>query len=174
MRRGKDSYVMQKGGEMNTFIIYDSQFGNTERIAKAIANTLSEFGQARAVHINQTQPNELGEVDLLILGCPTQGWRPTKAMQSFLEHISPESLGSLSIACFDTRFQKPRWMTGSAAEGIARKLRKMTAEPLLPPESFFVNGTEGPLDSGEEERAAKWALMLHEKYEVSQSHLVTR
>ena len=95
-------------------------------------------------------------------------------MRAFLEHISPESLSNLSIACFDTRFQKPRWMTGSAAVGIARKLHKMSVEPLLPPESFFVNETQGSLESGEGERAAKWALMLHEKYEASQPHLVTR
>ena len=159
---------------MNTLIIYDSQFGNTERIAKAIANTLSEFGQARAIPVNQMQPTELREADLLILGCPTQAWRPTPAMQSFLENISPEPMRNQMLACFDTRFRKPRWMTGSAAEGIARKLRKMRVEPVVPPESFFVNGTQGPLESGEGERAAKWALMLREKYETSQTHLVTR
>jgi flavorubredoxin len=34
----------QQGGKMNTLIIYDSQFGNTERIAQAIADTLRAFG----------------------------------------------------------------------------------------------------------------------------------
>jgi len=52
----------------------------------------------------------------------------------------------------------------------------MGVEPLVPPESFFVKAMkkEGPLIAGEMERAATWARMLGEKYEASQSHLVTR
>ncbi len=77
---------------MNTFVVYDSQFGNTERIAQAIADMLREFGQARAVRVDPTQAIDFQGVDLLILGCPTQGWRPTLAMQSFLINVSPKSL----------------------------------------------------------------------------------
>ena len=159
---------------MNTLVIYDSQFGNTEQTARAIANTLSEFGQARAVHVNQTHPTDLREVGVLILGCPTQAWKPTPAMQSFLAHFPPDVLNSLMVACFDTRFRKPLWMTGSAAKNIARKLHQVGAEPILPPESFFVKDTQGPLDEGELERAAKWAWGLHEKYEAIQPHLAAR
>lgn len=159
---------------MKTFVIYDSQFGNTERIAKAIATTLGEFGQAQAVRVNQILPAELRGVDMLILGCPTQGWKPTPAMQSFLEHIPPESVRSLRIACFDTRFNKPRWLTGSAAVKMVLKLRSMGIEPVVPPESFFVKKSQGPLEIGEEERAAKWALMLREAYQTVQPHVITR
>lgn len=156
---------------MKTLIIYDSQFGNTERIAQAIANTLSEFGQARAVHISQAHPTELREADLLVLGCPIQGWKPTPAMQTFLEHIPSGSLSSVRAACFDTRLRWPRWLRGSAADEISRQLRKRGCEPLVPPEGFLVKGKEGPLQSGEVERAASWARMLREKYEASRPHV---
>jgi flavodoxin len=157
---------------MNTLVIYDSQFGNTERIAQAIASMLSEFGQARAIRVDPTHPVDFQGVDLLILGCPTQGWKPTPAMQTFLGNVSPKSLRGLAVACFDTRFDKPRWMTGSAARVMDKKLRAMGVLPALPPESFFVAGTEGPLASGELERAAKWARMLREKIEAP--HLAVR
>ncbi len=157
---------------MNALVIYDSQFGNTERVAQAIAGMLSEFGQARAVRVDPTQPVERQGVDLLILGCPTQGWRPTPAMQSFLENVSPASLSGLAVACFDTRFQRPRWMTGSAAKVMDRKLREKGALPVLPPESFFVTGTQGPLVDRELDRAASWARKLREKSEIP--HLAVR
>jgi len=52
----------------------------------------------------------------------------------------------------------------------------MGVEPIVPPESFFVKAMkkEGPLLDGEVERAASWAVMLREKYEASESHLVTQ
>ena len=157
---------------MHTFVVYDSQFGNTERIVNIIANTLLEFGQVRAVRVNQIHAVELQGVDLLVVGCPTQGWRPTPAMRSLLEHLPAGSLNGLAGACFDTRFQRSRWVTGSAARSIARQLRKKSASLLLPPESFFVEGTKGPLVEGEAERAAAWAQELGEKAGARQ--LVTR
>ena len=151
---------------MNTIVICDSQFGNTERVAQAIANALAEFGEGRAVHVNQTNPAELRDVDLLVLGSPMQGWKPTLAMLAFLDNIPPGSLSSVNTACFDTRLRWPSFLRGSAADWIARKLRDIGAEPLLPPEGFLVKGTEGPLRDGELERAASWARALREKYEA--------
>jgi flavodoxin len=160
---------------MNTVVVYDSQFGNTERIAQAIADTLRAFGQAQAVRVNPARPIELQGVDMLILGCPTQGFRPSPAMQSFLGNVSYQSLSGLAVAYFDTRFRGGFWKR-SAAPRMAGQLRKMGIEPLVPPESFFVKTMkkEGPLLAGEVERAATWARMLGEKYEAFQSHLVTR
>ncbi len=161
---------------MNTVVVYDSQFGNTERIAQRIANALRAFGQTQAVRVDPAHPVELQEVDMLILGCPTQGLRPTLAMQSFLVKVSEASLSRVAIACFDTRFRGLLWKH-SAAPWMVKQLRTMEVEALVPPESFFVKFTQdgkGPLLAGEMERAASWARMLHEKYEASQPHLVTR
>jgi flavodoxin len=150
---------------MNALVIYDSQYGNTERIAQAIADTLSQAGQARAVRVDKESPCSLEGVDLLIMGSPTQGWRPTKAIQSFLGHISPGDWSGLAAASFDTRFRGPRLFTGSAARGIFKSLRIKGCSLLLPAESFFIKGTEGPLQDGEIERAATWARLVREKYE---------
>jgi len=160
---------------MNTFIVYDSQFGNTERIAQAIADTVRAFGQASAVRVDPAHPVSFQGVDLLILGCPTQGMRATPAMQSFLGKVSSQRLRGLTVACFDTRFRGFLWKS-SAAPHMARQLRTMGVEPLVAPESFFVKAMkkEGPLLAGEVERAATWARMLCEKYEASESHLVMR
>ena len=153
---------------MNTLIVYDSQFGNTARIAQTIADTLRAFGQAQAVRIDPAQPVSFQGVDLLIVGCPTQGFRPTPAMQSFLGTIPFPSLDGLAVACCVTRFRGVLWKS-SAATRMARQLRTMGVESLVPPESFFVKSMkkEGPLLAGEVERAATWAQMLCNKVEVS-------
>ncbi len=160
---------------MNTFVIYDSQFGNTEQIAQAIAGALRAFGQAQAVRVDPAHPIELQGVDLLILGCPTQGFRPTPAMLSFLGTVSYQALSGLAVACFDTRFRGRLWKH-SAAQHMAGQLHTIGVEPLVPPESFFVKFTregKGPLLAGEVERAASWALSVHQQYLAPQPHLAT-
>ena len=152
---------------MNALVLYDSQYGDTERIAQAITDTLGEFGEARAVRLDPRQSVELQGLDLFILGCPTQGWRPTPAIQSFLEETTSEELGGLVGACFDTRFRLPRFMTGSAAKVMAAKLREKDVSLLTEPESFFVKGTEGPLRDGELERASTWARTLVQEVEAT-------
>jgi flavodoxin len=158
---------VEKGGKVNSLVVYDSQYGNTERAARTIASGLSQFGEARAVNVKQAQPSEFREIDLLILGCPIQGWKPSPGMLTFVERISSESLKGPKVACFDTRLQWPSLLRGSAADWIAKKLRAIGVEPLVRPEGFLVNGTKGPLKDGEEERAANWARTLREKYETS-------
>src|SRR5215211_8555064 len=70
---------------MNALVFYDSHYGNTECIARIIANTLRASEEVRAVHVDAAHPAELKSVDLLVVVCPKQGWRPTPAIQSFLE-----------------------------------------------------------------------------------------
>src|SRR5829696_5310996 len=159
--------VASKEEVMIALVLYDSQYGDTERIAQAIADTLGEFGEVRAVRLDPAQPVELQGLELFIVGSPTQGWRPTPAIQSFLEGTSSEELGGLGSACFDTRFRLPRFMSGSAANVMAAKLREKGVSLLVPPESFFVKGTEGPLRDGELDPAAPWARMLIKEVEAA-------
>src|SRR5215207_6448902 len=118
-------FASRKEEMMNALVVYDSQYGNTERIAQVIADTLGEFGAARAVGLDPGQGIELEGVGMFIVGCPTQGWRPTPAIQSFLEELSSEELRGLTVACFDTRFRLPRLMTASAAKVSNRQAAKL-------------------------------------------------
>jgi flavodoxin len=158
---------------MNTVIVYDSQYGNTEHIAQAIAETLCRFGQAQVVRIDPNRQVSLQKVDLLILGSPTQGFRSTQAMQSWLGSVSSQQLRGLVIACFDTRFQGLLWRI-SAAPSMTKQLHTKGVELIVPPESFFVKAMEkeGPLLAGERERAVRWALSIHQAYEAHAAHLV--
>lgn len=154
---------------MKTLVIYDSQYGNTEQVAQAIGAALEPFGAVSVLHVGSAQPLALDDVDLLLLGCPTQGWKPTAAMAELARTLSASRLGSTAVACFDTRIRGPRWMTGSAAATLDKGFYAQGVAPLVPGESFLVQGTEGPLHVGEVERATKWARQLATKLAPAES-----
>ena len=74
--------------------------------------------------------------------------------------LPSEVLRGVATATFDTRLRWPVFLSGSAARGIARALERKGSRLVAPPESFFVNGREGPLAEGELERAGSWAETL--------------
>jgi flavodoxin len=153
---------------MKALILYDSEFGNTEHIAHVIAQTLNETGEAEAMRVDHAHPSAIAGVDLLILGSPTQRWQLTPRMKAFLDRVPTEVLSGVAVACFDTRFAQPAWLTGSASKGIAKSIQRIGETSVVDRESFLVEGTEGPLASGELERARNWANHLRHKVQGAQ------
>lgn len=87
-----------------------------------------------------------------------------EGLRDWFHHL-PE-LGVMRAASFDTRFDRPRVLTGSAARAIARRLRRHGFILVDEPMSFFVEHTEGPLAAGEEERARQWGEVLAGRVET--------
>jgi flavodoxin I len=141
---------------MKTLVVYDSVHGNTEQIARAIGEAVG--GGAEVLRAEAVEPAELKTVDLLFVGAPTHGGRPSPAMQSFLKKVQGSALQGIDVAAFDTRLSA-RWVRifGFAAGRIGSTLEKKGGALVASPEGFFVKGTEGPLKEGEVERAARWA-----------------
>jgi hypothetical protein len=79
-------------------------------------------------------------------------------MRRFLDHLP--TLPGTHVAAFDTRYDRPVWLTGSASGKIVRTLRQHGGRPVVPAESFFVVHGEGPLADGEEDRAVAWGAAL--------------
>jgi flavodoxin len=140
---------------MNALIVYDSQYGNTEKIARAIGDAIPG---ARVLHASEAEPSELETVDLLIVGSPTHGGRPMAAVQTFLMKAPATTIKGINVAAFDTRFSsRLAKVFGYAAGRIANPLNRKGGNLLVEPEGFFVEKTKGPLKEGELERAASWA-----------------
>lgn len=146
---------------MKALVVYDSLYGNTEQIAKAIGGAIT--GDVKVVRAGEATPAELASLDLLIVGSPTQGGRPMPSVQGFLDSIPKEALKNIRAAAFDTR-ASTKWVGifGYAARKIAGHLEEKGAILAAPPEGFFVTATKGPLKEGEIERAAAWAKGLLE------------
>jgi flavodoxin len=141
---------------MKVLIVYDSVYGNTEKIAKAIGGAIT--GEVKVLRVSEVNPSELRMIDLFIVGSPTQGGRPTPAIRDFLNKVPESSLKGINVAAFDTRIStKLVGVFGYAAGRIAGNLKGKGGTLVTSPEGFFVKGTEGPLREGELERAVDWA-----------------
>jgi len=141
---------------MKTLVVYDSMYGNTEMVARAIGAAMG--GDVSVRRASEVSAGDLQGVDLLFVGAPTQGGRATQPVQDLLGRLPAAALKTTRAAAFDTRmsmfFVK---LFGFAAPKIAASLETSGATLSAPPQGFFVKGREGPLKEGELERAAQWA-----------------
>ena len=156
---------------MKAMVAYDSAYGNTEQIARAIGDALGPQEGVETLRVGDVTSERLAGVSLLVVGCPTQKFSPTGATNRLLKSIPKDGLQGVKVAAFDTRFtvaeiEKAKILAflvkifGYAAEPIADRLQKKGGELAVPPEAFYVSGTEGPLLEGELERAEGWAKQL--------------
>jgi flavodoxin len=152
---------------MNALVVYDSAYGNTEKLARVLADALGEG--ARVLLADQVQSHDLAQLDLLLVGSPTQGGRPTRPIAKLIGDLPSGSLQQTRVAAFDTRLQASQQgfglrllmkVIGYAAPRIARSLQAKGGRLASPPEGFIVQEKEGPLKQGELERAASWAESL--------------
>ena len=158
---------------MKTLIIYESFFGNTEKIARAIGEGLGSSNEVEVMKIGDVKPEQLENVDLLILGSATHAFNPSPETKRFLSHLTSNSLKGKKAAAFDTRIAlediKVRFLRfmvnlfGYAAKPISNKLRKKGAQIIIEPEGFYVKENEGPLKEGEIERAGEWGSRIKGK-----------
>lgn len=165
---------------MNAIVVYESIYGNTRAVAEAVAEGL---GGAPVLSVHEAADHH-DQVDLLVVGGPTHmhgiatnrsrraaAETPPKGedthveasateepgMRSWLGHLSPSI--ARRAAAFDTRLDNSPLLTGSAARGIARRLRQHGFD-VSATESFLVAGSEGPLKAGEVGRARAWGATL--------------
>lgn len=154
---------------MNTLIIYDSTFGNTAQLAQAMADKLGEHGTARIALADEAGLTEVNDIDLLLVGGPTQRHDMSPNMKAFLKSLPRRSFQGVPAGTFDTRYHMSAWKSGSAAHAIASRLKRTGVSLIVEPESFFVTEREGPLEEGELERAASWAEEIYQKVETGNS-----
>jgi Flavodoxin len=155
-------------------VVYESMFGNTRTIAKAVADGLSECLAVDLSEVSDAPSRLPDDASLVIVGGPTHAFglsRPRTRADAAGRAERPlvsrgdglrEWLGGLaggssllSAAGFDTRIDKPR-LPGSAAKAAERRLRRVGFRIIVPAMSFYVSDTLGPLLDGETDRARRW------------------
>ena len=160
---------------MNVFVVYESMFGNTAEVARAIARGAHA---ARCAEVHDIAAPDVEDADLLIVGGPTHAFsmsRPSTRHGAVEQgaDTSVEDLGlrewleglparlDTPVATFDTRVAKVRHLPGSAAKAAAKALRHHHTR-VLDHESFYVDDTSGPLLPGELHRAEDWGRATSE------------
>lgn len=151
---------------MIALVVYDSAYGNTAKLADAMAAAVPGATARRFQDLNA---DDLARVGLLLVGSPTQGGQPTPALQQWLRNLPPNTLKGVRVSAFDTRIDAPGQklplrllmsLIGYAAPKMAKSLGEKGGTVIGTPEGFFVEGREGPLRAGEAERATRWAAQL--------------
>jgi hypothetical protein len=160
---------------MKAVVVYESLWGNTAAIARAIAEGIGP--EARALSTSQASAEAIAGADLIVAGAPLIGFRlPTDSARKSIgqdrKHaqtppdISQPSMrswlaalpkGSGRSAAFETRF---RWSPGSATGAIFKGLGNAGYRQIAKVQRFIVKGTYGPLRDGELERAKAWGAEL--------------
>jgi flavodoxin I len=149
---------------MKVLIIYDSMYGNTQKVAEVLATAFPKSDQVKLLKVDDVSPADL-KVDLLVVGSPTQGGRPTVKLLEFFKKIPANALQGVKVAAFDTRIaEQERGFAlrllmktiGYAAPKIATSLKNLGGRLIAPPEGFMVEDKEGPLKKGELDRSEVW------------------
>ena len=155
---------------MSSLVVFESFFGNTEMVARAVAEALQAGGEARALRVSEIEKHHLDGVGLLVVGSATRAFSPSPGTQAWLKTLPPGKLAGVRVAAFDTRVDPAavdnrlvRWMMqrfGYAAEPIEKALVRGGGEKAGPAAGFIVEDKEGPLREGETDRARAWARGL--------------
>jgi hypothetical protein len=168
--------VAQGGGTMErALVIFESMFGNTRTIAEAVTEGLSSRFETELTEVSLAPTGIAEDISLVVVGGPTHAFgltrprtrqdaatqaggpvvSPSGGIREWLETAERPPAG-VDAAAFDTRIDKPR-VPGSAARGAEKRLRRLGFRVAAEAESFYVTGTQGPLVTGEAERARHWA-----------------
>jgi flavodoxin len=149
---------------VNALVIYFSKFSNTKMVAEAIAEALESGGSVRVISSDQLTPSDLANVDLVVMGSPTHRMNLPEAVRPVFDTLPRKALRGRRTAAFDTSYKMSWWLSRfTAARRLDRKLRKLGGKRVAPPETFHVEGREGPLYEGELERAKAWAAAIREQ-----------
>lgn len=163
---------------MRALVVYESMFGNTQAVARAVAGGLGQSMTTDVVEVS-TAPVILGDdITLLVVGGPTHAFGLTRpstrrdAASKTKQNLVSTGIGvrewlsqigraptSITAAAFDTKVNRPR-LPGSAARAAHKRLRWLRFRTVAAPETFYVTELAGPLVDGELERARRWGEQL--------------
>lgn len=129
---------------MKACIVFDTRYGNTEKVAKSLESGLRAAGvETLCVNAKDVAKDTFEGYDLICVGAPTEWHTASRNIKKFLgELIRGAFVGKYSFA-FDTRLDG--WLSGSAAGRIEKDMRLTGARLIAPHESAIVireNGDE--------------------------------
>lgn len=165
---------------MRALVVFESMYGNTQAVAEAIGEGLSGGMAVDVTEVGSAAAALPDDVALVVVGGPTHAFSMSRSstrrdaadkaghpvvsavngIREWLEAL-PAPTATVAAAAFDTRIKKPR-VPGSAAKAADKRLRRLGFRAASRPESFWVLGSEGPLDDGETARAREWGALLAE------------
>ncbi|GAW50894.1 MULTISPECIES: flavodoxin family protein [unclassified Nocardioides] len=167
--------------ELQALVVYESMFGCTEQVARAVAEGLRIEGVAVTLtDVRDAAPADESEFDLLVVGAPTHAFslsRPSTRADAVRQGAEPEvattgvrewlaAMGAASgapdrlAAVFDTRVTKVRRLPKAAGTRAAHVLTRHGYDLVSRPTPFLVEDLKGPLVTGELHHAVTWGRVV--------------
>jgi flavodoxin len=149
---------------MSACVIFDTRYGNTEKIARSFETGLKAAGiQTVCVNAKDVAVDSLKEYDLICVGAPTEWLTASKPMKELLGKLKSIDLSGKYGFAFDTRLGRP--LSGSAAKFIENELKDLGLQIMAARESAIVFGEIGReggirLREGEEKRFEQVGLQV--------------
>ena len=150
---------------MKILVVYDtnSAVRNTENVSRAMSEVLKEKGfDVDCLYVKDVDSASVRNYDCILAGSPTQWHRATAPIMQFLDRFAKDEFSGKLAAAFDTQIRLP--LSGNAAKGIEKKLKKLGLKIVLPPLVTYVESkknadgkNEVHLKEGELEKAKKYA-----------------
>lgn len=158
-------------------VVYESMWGNTEKVARAIADGLGDSMAVEVCEVGAATQSPSSDLALIVVGGPTHAFslsRPStredarrrgadrggeSGVREWLDRL-PDGPHAQRLATFDTRVTAMRHLPGSAARSAARAARHHGYRRTNDSESFYVADVAGPLVDGELERATAWGRRI--------------
>ena len=131
-------------------IIYESKYGNTRRVAEAIAKGMGAVSGTEAVlcELKETDRKGLKDFDVIVVGSPNHIGTATRSIRKFIGEMGKLGLTEKVVAVFDTYM-------GGDFEKAVKKMEKSIKEKVagvklpVPGLSIRVDKMKGPVTEGE-------------------------
>jgi flavodoxin len=144
--------------QSKALIVYDTRYGNTEKIARSLESGLNESGvPATLENVRSLTPESLSGFGLLCFGAPTEGFGASKPMKDYVGRLAGSDFAGKLGFVFDTKLDSR--FSGSAAKYIENHLTGLGLKMAAPRESAIVTTVRkgaaiagAALREGEEER----------------------
>jgi len=145
-------------------VIFDSTYGNTEKVGREIAAGISETDKAECtiIGINKVNFQDFSQFDGVLLGGPIHMFRAARGIRGATKNAIKQGLNGKLVGAFET-YQAP----GHSGRGIA-KIEEMVrvgapdAKIFSPGFSALVDGRKGPLNAAEPAKAREFGQRFAE------------
>ena len=136
---------------IKALVVYYSRFGNTEKIAEILAESLQRGGiETKKARVDEVRLDEVRQSDLICIGTPVYAWDIPTPVKDFINQLK----GMFGLSCkkafaFDTKLKSK--LAGSASTKVEEILKDLGFSIVKPANSAIVLDIKGPLEEGAEQ-----------------------
>ena len=139
-------------------VVFDTKFGNTEKLGREIASGIEESGLAecKVINIKDVEAEDISVYDGVLFGGPIHAFRATRGIKNAVKKATKMGLDGKLVASFDT--YQASGHKGKAAKQIEDLLKKKAkgAKIFSPGLTALVLDRKGPLKDDEPAKAREF------------------